>query len=653
MEIVKHRFMYYSGKPEISNEQYDELEKELKSLDPNNELFLKIGFECSQSDFTKVKHREKMISLGKTYSIDETLNWFSNLSQEEEYICSHKIDGFAINLEYKYNGIIKKHILSRACSRGSGDVGEDITENIKQISGIPFTISSELQLPNEFEVRGEIYTKKSILKQLIENKIVPEDTSIRNISAGSCRQKDPMITKERKLCFYSYDIINYEYKTFKEALKTISVLGFEVIPHDICKINDILNYSNNVFNNRNSLDYPIDGIVVRVNDNKTFKEMGNTSHHPKGAVALKPEAESSETFLNDIIWQVSRTGLLNPVALLRPVIVGDVEVSKTTLHNISYIDDLKLTKNCKVKIARMGDVIPKLTEVIEHYCDEMFGIPTECPICSSHTTINISDSNIKTICCSNQNCKGRKISNLDYYASIMEFKGISEAIIEKLFDKNILNNISDFFKLKDKKEIMLTIDGFKIKSVNNIIDAVEKNKNKTFDIILCSLGISGLGKTVSKLIADNFDKEYILNNLTQVDLLGITGIGEEISKSVIIGLKEFSSEITEILSFVNIIDKNKSTGGLNRKTFCCTGTLSLPRTKIHEMIEQNGGIVCNSVTKTLDFLIAGEDCGSKLDKAKKNGVSILSEQNFIDMIGVDYVEKKEDDSIKENIEDIF
>jgi DNA ligase (NAD+) len=544
--IIKHRFLYYMGTPEISDAEYDALENRLKKLDPTNMLFKQIGFEVSKSDFKKVKFKQKMPSLGKVYSEDETLKWFKD-NYNGKYIVSHKIDGFAISLTYAYNSVIGKYILKQGCSRGNGEEGEDITENIKQIKDIPFTLSYPESASKILEVRGEIYMKKSVLNDLINEGLLPKTTAIRNIAPGSARNHDVLITKERKLSFYAYDCIE-EFDTFENTLTCLTKLGFNVVPHYIAndKI-EIVKYYNKIIQDRESLDYCIDGVVIRVDKNKYYKELGNTSHHPRGAVAWKPDAESAISVLTNIEWQVSRTGLINPVAIYEPVEIEGVTVERATLHNLDYIKDLNINIGSTVVIERAGGVIPKIIKKVTD-SDNITPIliPNKCPICDNDTIIKTSDGGVRTLHCSNNNCDAVLVSQLVHFCTVMEFKGISEQTIIKLYKHNLLKSFVDFFTLNEKKDAILSIEGFQNRSVNKLLDTISNNKVKTFNIFLQALGIKHLGENVSKLIEKRFTKEDVLNGISLDMLLTIDGIGEEIAKEFVNGISNMKFIIIDM-----------------------------------------------------------------------------------------------------------
>lgn len=647
-EIIKHRFLYYTGQPEISDAEYDELEKELKTIDPNNKLFSEVGFNIEQSSFKKINHIKPMLSLDKIYSFEEYKKWVQDM-KNLIMVLTPKIDGFAISIKYKWSDKSNKYLLVLGSSRGDGLKGEDITENIKQIKDIPFSLPiPKYKNKEEIEIRGEIYMKKSVFSKLISEKKIDSESNIRNIAAGSARHKDPKITKERNLSFYAYGSPSLEFDNYSDTMDYIqTVLNIPVTPFIKLDTQDkINNIYEKMAEKRESLDFLIDGVVLRIDDNKIFESLGSTSHHPRGSIAWKFESVAVKSILKSVVWQNSRTGTINPVAIINPVEIDGVTVTRATLHNLSYIRELKLKIGNEVEIVRRGDVIPKITKNLseEHGNFSDIIIPKTCPSCGGQTMILKSDSGTEILICNNDNCKDKIISKLSYFAEILEMKGISDAIIEKIYDKGLLKTFSDFYKLKNYKNELLSIDGFKNKSVDNILNTIENSKNKPLGVILNGLGIKHLGKNISTLIEQNFDVNK-LYSITEEDLLKINGIGLEIAKEFVKGIKNYKNEIDELLKHICIINTTPVAGGkLSGKSFCITGTLSKGRAEVQKIIRDNGGIVYDNVNKTLTYLIVGDSPGSKIDKAKKYGVKIIKESDLAYMLGDDY---KSNDKIQE------
>ena len=656
--IKHHRAAYYSGKPEISDSAYDKLEFELKNLDPSNSLFSSVGFDISKSTFTKVKHTHPMKSIGKIYNDVDLKKWHKDFDANEEYVCSEKIDGFAISLKYNYNSNLDKYIFVSGCTRGDGDEGEDITENIKMISDIPFTLPNLSNMDKNIEVRGEIYMKKAIFNELIKNNLISADSSIRNIAPGSARQHDPNITKERKLSFFAYDLIGSDAERFNLRLVILARMGFIIVPHGVTLGNGANGISfiySKIEAKRDKLEYNIDGMVVRVNSNKKFESLGYTGHHHRAMIAYKFCAEEEETTLDGIEWSISRTGQLNPVALIKPVVVAGATISRVSLHNISIVRTLNINVGDNIMVSRRGDVIPHIEEVTKKNSVGIINMPKHCPACGSDTKLEIGRE-AEYLYCTNPFCEGRLIESLDYFAATMEMKGVSTSIIEKLYNAGMLLKFEDFYTLKDNKNKMLQLDGIRDRSVEKILDAVESSKESSFAKLLEAMGIKHLGTKVSTILADKYDINNIFN-VTENDLLKISGIGTEIAREVVAGLKLNRTTIEKMNGYLITKTFDILSDSLRGKSFCITGTLFFDRDSIHDIIKQNSGVATKSVTKTLSYLIVGENEGaSKIEKAKKCGIKIITEDEFVKMLGKDYritVSSKPDVKKVKDPNDIF
>ena len=628
--IIKHRSLYYQGNPEISDSEYDNLELELKQLDPSNYLFEEVGFKIESSTFEKMSHVNfPMKSLNKAYTRDEMINWYKNFNNEK-VICSPKIDGFAISLiDKKTNN--NEYVLDKGITRGNGKIGELITDNVKMIKDIPSKIQLDLNdCPDSFEVRGEIYMRKDVFEELKSSGEIKEDSRIRNIAPGSVRQKNPWTTKRRKLNFFAYDCFGFSMKSLSEKLVflyenlSIPIINFEVM--FFSEIEDKYSHYNR---NKNNFNYDIDGVVFRINDEERFYKEGETEHHPKGAIAWKFKPEVGQTILKEIKWMTTRTGLINPVGIYDPVEVDGAMLTKATLHNISYIEDLNLNVRDEIEVSRQGGVIPKIQRVIKKNNNEKVEIPQFCPECGQKSTIEQTNQT-KTLVCKNDFCSSIMKDKINHFCTVMDMKGISTAIIDKMFEHNHIKTFSDLFKLTERD--IISLPGFSEKSSKNVIITIQSNTKKPFDIILRSFGIKGLGKTISRILSDQYSSiDEIKENLVK-DVNIIEGLGLESAETIVQTLIDQENEINEIFKFVSI-EKFISTGNsLEGMSFCLTGTLSKGRKEYEKMITDNGGKVSSSVNSKLDFLICGENAGSKLEKAKKLNVKILNETEFQQMI---------------------
>ena len=644
-QIIKHRFLYYSGNPMISDSEYDKLEENLSKIDPNNKLFTEIGFGLSSSTFTKVKHTTKMMSQGKVYTVEEFNSWFPK--SIKEVVVSEKIDGFAVSLKYKLNETTATYILNRASTRGDGTLGEDITENIKTISDIPFSFRLKNGTADkEIEIRGEIYMKKSVFEEIKDIAIKEEKKEYktpRNLASGSVRNKDPEITRKRNLNFYAYDGIGFLVNKYFDVLELISTANIPVVPSKLVSIDTVWDNHKIFEKNRPGLDYDIDGTVVRINDNLEYDNLGATSHHPKGAVAIKFAVETEESSLKDVIWETSRTGLVNPVAIIEPVELGGATITKATLHNLSYIEELGLRIGCDVLVSRQGDVIPKILKKTGESgdCIDIY-IPQDCPSCHQRTIIQTSDSGVKTLYCQNKKCPAIKLAEIEHFVTTMGMKGLASETLLKLMNRGLIKESVDLFKL-DTPSIMM-LEGFKKKSAENIFNTIQFNRKKPMNVFLASLGINGLGKSVSKWVEKEIDSIADLYNQESYSILcGIDGVADKTAQNIIDGLNEKKLLISELLMYVEIISQGDVVGNLSGQIFCISGSMTNGKDSIKKIIESYGGEVKSSVVKNLTYLIAGDGSGNKSKKAEEYGIPIISEEMFFQMIGEEKPKAKSED----------
>jgi len=638
--IKRSKELYYHGlinDPDyITDQEYDQLEKELKSLDPNNEILDYVGYDISQSTFNKIKHVDKMTSLGKAYTEEDMLRWRKDFNDNLNIIESLKMDGFAIELVYECgegSEFQVEYILKEASTRGDGFIGEDITENVKMISDIPHRIiinNDDLKKVNStIRIRGEIFMKTSIFNELLKENIIDGESRIRNIAPGSVRQKDPLVTKRRKLNFFAYDIKGCEFDTYSQKMEFLNKMKIPTVPMNKISFDDMTTMYNSIIIKKELMDYPIDGVVFRLDNEDEFQSAGETSHHPKGSIAWKFEAETGVSVLRKVEWQVTRTGLINPVGKYDPVEVDGAILSAATLHNISQMMRLDIGIGDEIEVARQGGVIPKIFRVVsKSSADSTVIIPSECPICHKPTEIETSDDGIKTLHCTNHFCPAIMKDRLNHFCKVMGIKGVSDAIISKLYDEKLVTTFANFYELKI--EDILKLDGFKQRSSEKIINAIQGQREVSFNVFLRSLGIHTLGKTSSKLIADRCNS---IEALDELELSEIEGIGEIGENSIREGLLENEELITHLLQYVTIsmVDETISEGKLQNLNFCITGKLS-DKKMIQSLIESAGGNILSSVSSKLDYLIYGDKAGSKLDKAKKNNVPIITEDEFMLML---------------------
>ena len=628
----------------ISDQEYDkylrelfELESEYPELIRDDSPTQRVGSKVLDS-FNKITHKIPMMSLSNVFNEDEVRNFDEKIRKEginPEYVCELKIDGLSVSIIYEKGKFVS------AATRGDGVVGEDITENVKTIKTIPLKINKEIDI----EVRGEIYMSKKVFeninrtreeqgKQLFQNP--------RNAAAGSIRQLDSKVAASRKLDSFIYHLPNpeeYGIKTHNEALKFMKELGFKVNDNNrLCSnINEVMEFINYQTENRNKLPYDIDGIVIKVNNLNTQKKLGFTAKYPKWATAYKFPAEEVLTKLTDIIFTVGRTGQVTPNAVLEPVLVQGSTIRKATLHNEKYVIDRDIKIGDTVSIIKAGDVIPAVLgpKKERRTGDEKdFVMITKCPICDSYLVKKEDEADYF---CKNEHCPAKKIETLIHFVSrdAMNAEGLGDSVIEDLYNLNYIKNISDIYDLEKYKKSIMELSGYGEKSVNNMLEAIEKTKSNSLEKLLFALGIRQVGSKTAKILAKHYQTMDNLINTTKEELSSIHDIGDIIAESI---LKYFSdekniSEINKLKEFgVNMtyLGKIDVTGNENisGKTFVITGTLSVPRDEIKEIIEINGGNVSSSVSKKTDVVIVGEDAGSKYKKAVELGITIWDEEEF-------------------------
>ena len=648
-KIEYHNKLYYEkASPEISDYEYDMLVKRLQELEKKYPQFAikesplkKVGSDISGKGKI-IPHKVRMYSLDNAYSLQEVKEFLVKISQKinkfPEVSLEHKIDGFSINLYYE-NGL-----LIYATTRGDGFEGEEVTENVKTIASIP----RKIFFKNPIEVRGEIFMPIQEFRRINSEREEKGESIFanpRNAAAGTIKLKDSKIVAKRKLDSVIYAVglfQNNEIRTQKELLKFLKENGFKTNPYTkfTDKFEEIEEYCNYWEKHRSELEVDIDGIVIKINDFKLQNELGYTTKSPKWAIAYKFKAEEKRTKLLDVKFQVGRTGAVTPVAILKPVFISGSTVSRATLHNEDEIKRLDLHLGDEVILIKSGEIIPKIIGVDLSKRKPEFPkvqFPKNCPVCGSKLQ---KDENGVITYCNNINCPAQIQAKIQHFASreAVDIDGLGEALIKQLLENKIIAKIEDIYQIDYEK--VRALDRQAEKSVENLKRSIENSKKQKFHKVLFGLGIRYVGAKTSKILAQHFSNIDEMINAEPEDFLKIDEIGEKIAYSLynffrneeslrtIRKLQEagvnFSSEKEEI--------KNK----LNGAKFLVTGTLShYKRNEIKELIEQNGGNVISAVSKNLDYLIVGENPGSKLEKAKKLGtVKIISEDEFLEMIGM-------------------
>ena len=636
---------YILDNPTITDQEYDNYMRELINLENEYPEFKladsptgRVGNEVV-SAFNKVTHEKPMLSLSNVFNEEEIILFDERLKKDNikpEYVCELKIDGLSVSLLYE------KGVLKRAATRGDGVTGEDITHNVKTIKSVPLKIKE----PIDIEVRGEIYMSKKSFNELNEEREKNGENLFanpRNAAAGSVRQLDSKIAAKRKLDCFIYHLPNpedYNIKTHAESLEFMKNLGFVVNKNNrkVANLKELLNYINEWTENRNTLPYEIDGIVIKLNDLSDQTKAGFTTKYPKWATAYKFPAELVLTKLKDIKMTVGRTGQVTPNAILEPVILMGSTISKATLHNEDYIKMKDIRIGDTVAIRKAGDVIPRVEKVIldrRTGTEQEFVVPDTCPICGSKLTKTDA-----AYYCTNLNCDAKMIEKLIHFASrdAMNIEGFGDSIVEDFYNMGYLKSIDAFYNLKQYKNELMLLEGFGTKSIENLLNSIEKSKENSLEKLLFGLGIRHVGAKGAKLLAKNFKNIDTLMNASYDDLIAINDIGEIIAESVIEYFKneeniELIKKLKEYNLNMNYLGITIENEQFNGKTFVLTGSLeSITRDKATEMIEANGGKVSSSVSKKTSALIVGSDPGSKYKKAVDLNIPIWSESEFLSKI---------------------
>ena len=632
---------YLNDNPFLSDNEYDSLLNELFQLEEEYPEFIlpnspthKIGTEVI-SEFKKVTHNTPMFSLSNVFN-EEEIRDFSNRIKKEflnvEYVCELKMDGLAVSLNYE-KGVFKK-----AATRGDGVVGEDITHNVKTIRTLPLKLKKNVDL----EVRGEIYMSKKSFNEC-NNKRMIEGQSLfqnpRNAAAGSIRQLDSKIAKERNLDIYLYHLPNTPFKTHYETMQYLKELGFPTNPNLklVDSVDGILEYVNYWTLNRAKLPYEIDGIVLKVNDISMQNELGFTAKYPKWATAYKFPAEEAITKLTDIIFTVGRTGQITPNAVLEPIKVAGSTIKRATLHNLEYIKAKDLRIGDYVYLHKAGDVIPEVVGPVlkrRNGTEKELEMITNCPICG--TRLVKSTSGIDHYC-PNEACDARNVEGLIHFVSrnAMNIDGLGDAIMEDFYNMNIIKNIVDIYELKLKKKDLIELEGFGTKSVDNLLISIEESKKNSLERLLFGLGIPGIGAKNAKILAKKYGSIDNLMNASIEELQSIRDIGLILATNISTFFDTPANRIIirELKEHgVNMIYQGEAVEDhiyFSSKKFVITGTLSfIKRDQLKEIIEKYNGEVSTSVSSKTDVVIAGDDPGSKYTKAKELNIEIWNEDKI-------------------------
>lgn len=643
IQLEKANHNYYDlDAPTLEDDEYDALMRELRGLEQEFPELLtedspsqRVG-GTAQSTFAKVRHEVQMGSLQDVFSEDDVREFVERVQKEgaDEFTVEPKIDGLSVSLEYRDG------VLTLGSTRGDGFIGEDITPNLKTIRTIPLNIPEKLSL---IEIRGEVYMPKSSFAELCElqeKNGEPLPKNPRNAAAGSLRQKDSKITASRKLDIFCFNIQRAEGKEFKthsESLEYIESLGFHVIPDvRVCRTADeIVRRIEEIGQMRRSLPFDIDGAVIKVNNIALRAEIGATSKVPKWAVAFKYPPEEKETTLREIEINVGRTGALTPVALFDPVQLAGTSVSRATMHNQDIIAERDIRVGDRIIVRKAGDIIPEVVRSVSHAENsEPYFIPDICPVCGAKA---VRDEDEAVIRCQNPDCPAQLLRSIEHFASrgAMNIDGLGEAIVEQLVQADLVHTVADLYTLN--LQDLTALERFGTKSAQNLLDNIEKSKTNELDRLIFALGIRGIGQKAATLLCRKFGNMDRIMAADPDEIAAIDGFGDILAQSVYNAMREphrmaLINRLKE-LGLNMSYSEQKVSDKLTGLTFVLTGTLpTLKRDEAKEMIEKRGGKCSGSVSKKTSYVVAGEEAGSKLTKANELGITVLTEEQFLNMI---------------------
>ncbi len=650
-EIEYHQRLYYSGRPEISDKEFDKLFDQLLYLEEKypeykdvNSPTARVGSDLDTS-LSTVEHKIPVLSLDKCYSIEE-LNSFlyrtaQKVTRKFDISVEQKIDGITLVLYYE------KGKLAYAVTRGNGFIGNDVTLNARTIKDIPLV----LPIDDDVTVRGEVYIKKNDFLEIKNRFAELEYANPRNLTAGIIRRKKSKEVAQYPLHYFAYEGIfsNLGIKSYKKVLEVLHSYGFVINKYtkffNISERDRIASYIKDQMKIRDKLEYEIDGLVIKVDDLELREQLGYTGHHPRWAIAYKFEAPFATTIVEDIIFQVGRGGRITPVAILKPVYLSGSTISRATLHNEDYINMLEIGIGDKVSISKRGDVIPAVEEVFEKNPENynIVQFPENCPSCGSRLVKDGAHH-----FCMNKDCPGKRLNQLIFFASkgMMDIQGLGEKTIELLFKEGLIKNIPDLYTFDYRK--LKDFEGFKDKKINNIIESIEKSKKAPFKVVLAALGFKDLGPKVVELLIeagfDSIDKLIeVAKNRDYEKLININGIGDKLAEQIINvfsdkGNIELFNKLKELGLNMSEEEHGKEDDKVEKvfegTQWVITGSFSnfKPRELAAEEIRKRGGKVTSTVTSRTTYLLVGENPGSKLEKARKLGVKIVNEEEFLNML---------------------
>jgi DNA ligase (NAD+) len=662
-EIRHHEHLYFTlDEPEIDDLDFDKLMRELKALEAEHPERItsdsptqRVGGKVKDG-FAKVEHSRPMLSLDNVNAPEELADWerrVHSLSGRDdvEYVTELKLDGLSLALHYgpaaKDDG--RAHLL-RAITRGDGSIGEDVTSNVRTIRSVPLSISADTlkkaRLPQQFEVRGEVVMPMAAFVKMNEEREASGKAPAanpRNAAAGVIRTVEPNIVAQRRLDFYGYFALhNAGENIFASQIETLDALttaGFRVNPHReaLHSLQQLQAFVVKAESDRSSLSYEIDGVVIKVNETALQRRLGFTGRAPRWAVAYKFTARFGITQVENILVQVGRTGKLTPVAALSPVAIGGITVTRATLHNADEIERLGLKIGDYVRVERGGDVIPKVVEVVDDKDHprgkKSFHFPTHCPVCNSEVVREEGEADYR---CINVDCPARVKESVLHFASrgVMNIDGMGEAVVTQLFEKGLLPSVASVYALNE--ETLLSLERIGAKTAQSLLSEIEGSKKAPLSRVLLGLGIPFVGERTGQLLAEAFGSMDALIAATQEELEAVNEVGPKVAEAVRDYFAEpRNRELVEHLRAAGLTftaEKKQKSTELEGMTFVLTGTLpTLTREEAKVRIEAAGGRVSGSVSKKTSYVVAGDDAGSKLDKAKQLKVPVLEEKQFLEM----------------------
>ena len=648
-KIRHHEYRYYVlDDPEISDADFDKLMNELKRLEAEHPNLItpdsptqRVGGKPREG-FVKAKHSSPMLSLDNAYSEEELRDWERRVRElsgrtDLEYMCELKLDGMSLALVYSDGHLV------RGITRGDGNIGEDVTANVRTVRSVPLSISKDklkkTGIPVDFEVRGEMLMPIAAFRKLNEEREkqgLAAFANPRNFTAGTVRQLEPSITAQRRMDFFAYFLLKDGQTFFDRQSKTMDALeaaGFKVNPNRrLAKnLDEVWKFIQSWEGKRESLPYEIDGIVIKVDRTAWQRELGFTGKAPRWAIAYKYAARGAVTQIENIVPQVGRTGKLTPVAWLKPVPIGGTTVSRATLHNMDFIDELGVKIGDWVEVERGGDVIPKVVKVLEDKehprGHKQFEMPGHCPVCGGNVVRTPGEADHR---CVNANCPAKLQGTILHFASrhVMNIDGLGEALVNQLTERGMVKNVADLYKLTT--DDLLKLERMGEKSAENVLSEIEASKKLPLERVIYGLGIRMVGERTAQFLAEHFGSLDAIMNASAEELEEVNEVGPRIAESIVEFFadehnRKLVSDLRKAgLSFTG--QKKEKGTKLEGKTFVLTGTLERhTRDEAKKMIEDAGGRVSGSVSKKTDYVVAGSDAGSKLDKARELGVSVIGE----------------------------